>query len=56
MSEPTSFRGGNQASALGNAEFVRECIAELVSSGCAKEVEDVLSVCSPLSVVNSMQL
>ena len=55
MSEPTQFCGNNQASALGNADFVRECIAELVSSGCVKEVEDMPFVCSPLSVVeNSM--
>ena len=31
MSKPTHFHGSNQASALGDVEFVGECIAELVS-------------------------
>ena len=51
MSELTHFRGNNHA--LGNAEFVGESIAELVSSGCVKEVEGVQAVCSPLSVVEN---
>ena len=53
MSEPTHFRRNNHASALGNTEFVGESIAELVRSGCVKEVEGVPAVCSPLSVVEN---
>ena len=53
LSEPTHFHQSNQALTLGNAELFGERIAELVSSGCVREVEGAPAVCSPLSVVEN---
>ena len=53
MSEPTPFHGRNQASAFESAEFVSQCIAELVSGGCVRELEMAPVFCSPLSVVEN---
>ena len=53
MSVPTQFYGKNQASAIENAEFVSECIAELVGGGCVRETETDPIICSPLSVVEN---
>ena len=50
---PTPFSRQNQASALGNAEFVEESVAGLLTSGCIKEVDSIPYICSPLSVVES---
>ena len=52
-SEPAQFNGENQSSAVDNAEFVNDCIAELVSGGCVSELETAPVVCSPLSVVEN---
>ena len=39
-SEPALFHGRNHAGiSLESAEFVSECIAELVSDGCVRELE-----------------
>ena len=51
MSEPAQFHRENQLSTVDNAEFVNDCIAELVSGDCVSELETATVVCSPLSVV-----
>ena len=48
MSEPTQHCRKNQASALDNAKFVSECIAELMSGGCVRECENISYICSPI--------
>ena len=53
MSEPTPFSGKNQLSAIQNAEFVDQCIAELLSSSCIEELDVAPYICSPLSVVEN---
>ena len=53
MSEPTPFHGKNQVSAFENADFVNDCIAELVSCGWVRELETAPGICSPLSVVQN---
>ena len=53
MSEPTQFHGENQPSAVQNAEFVGDSIAELVVGGCVRELMSAPVICSPLSVVES---
>ena len=41
----------NQLSAEVHADFVQDCIEELLASKCVKLSEDRLYICSPLSVV-----
>ena len=53
MSEPTPFSGRNQVSALQNAEFVDQCVEELLGGSCIKEQGKAPYICSPLSVVES---
>ena len=46
-SEPSLFHGKNQASAFESAQFVSECIAELVSGGCVRELETAPVIAVP---------
>ena len=50
MSKPTDFNGSYQELALENAEFIGECIVELVS-GFVGDVETAPALCSSLSAV-----
>ena len=52
-SKPSPFSGKYQMSALQDAEFVEECIDELLHSSCIRELDSALLICSPLSVVES---
>ena len=51
--EPTRFSRPNQASVLRNADSVSQAIDELLLDGRAREVQERLHVCSPLSIVVS---
>lgn len=52
-SEPTPIVQGNQQSAFNNADFVRECLIELINNRCVRQVGHVPCICSPLSVVEN---
>ena len=52
-SEPTPLSRRNQQSALRNAKFVNESIADLVATRCVRVVPEPPLVCSPLSVVEN---
>ena len=53
MSSPQAFSRQNQTSAMCNAEFVQQSVADLLDAGCIKEVAAEPWVCSPLSVVEN---
>ena len=43
----------NQQSAVANADFVKQCLLELVKNRCVRQVDHVPVVRSPLSVVEN---
>ena len=48
---PQAYKAPNQASAHEHAALVDDAISDLIEGGCAKQMPEVLHVCSPLSVV-----
>ena len=47
---PTPFTARNNASALGESDFVESAINDLISQGCVTEVFDQPIIINPLSV------